>query len=93
MQLDSNKSSGVDEVPTKFLKCICHILAPVLTSVINTSFLNGFFPDILKLAKVAPLFKDGDRTDMNNYRPISVLSSLSKIFERAIVITCDGGTV
>ena len=48
----------------------------------NTSILEGTFPKKLKLAKVVPVFKNGDDTDPNNYRPISLLSIFNRIFER-----------
>ena len=54
----------------------------VLTDIINTSFNQGIFPTQLKLAKVIPIHKTGDKMDATNYRPISLLSSFSKIFEK-----------
>ena len=53
-----------------------------LTSIINKSFLDGVFPDKLKIAKVIALHKGGSKTDVSNYRPISLLSSFSKVFEK-----------
>ena len=50
----------------------------------NQSLHTRIFPDKLKLAKVIPVFKKGDRTKLDNYRPISILPAISKIFERAI---------
>ena len=55
-----------------------------MTTTVNQSLTTGIFPDNLKLAKVIPLFKKGDPTSINNYRPISLLPALSKIFERVI---------
>ena len=54
----------------------------VLTDIINSSLAQGIFPTQLKLAKVIPIHKTGDKTDVSNYRPISLLSSFSKIFEK-----------
>ena len=50
----------------------------------NYSFAFGIFPDILKLAKVVPVFKSGNKRVVTNYRPISLLSSFSKIFEKLL---------
>ena len=55
-----------------------------LTSIINQSLYTGIFPENLKLAKVLPLFKKGDNQLFNNYRPISLLPSISKVFERVV---------
>ena len=53
-----------------------------LAKVINTSFNQGVFPNALKVARVVPIHKDGTKTDVSNYRPISLLSSFSKIYEK-----------
>ena len=55
-----------------------------LTHIVNQSLVTGIFPDKLKLAKVLPLFKKGEHTCMDNYRPISLLTSISKIFEKVV---------
>ena len=57
---------------------------PILTDIINDSIKNGVFPDELKLAAVIPLFKKADPFDKSNYRPVSLLSHMSKVFERII---------
>ena len=56
----------------------------ILTDIINDSIKNGVFPDELKLAEVIPLFKKADPFDKSNYRPVSLLSHMSKVFERII---------
>ena len=61
---------------------ICNdILSPILVNIFNNSLRNGIFPTRLKVAKVIPIFKSGDRTLPENYRPVSILCSLSKVFE------------
>ena len=77
-----NKSSDTKTVPAKILKHLHVIIAPVLKSIINKSFESALFPDNLKIAKVVPIFKDGQKTNCSNYRPISILPVISKIFEK-----------
>jgi len=56
--------------------------APYLAKIINLSFTTGFVPNMLKIAKVCHIYKNGYKTDITNYRPISVLPSFSKIYEK-----------
>ena len=60
------------------------IIAPFLIKVINASFELGMFPNSLKIAKVIPIYKSGEKQIVNNYRPISLLSPFSKIYEKLI---------
>ena len=55
-----------------------------LTIIINQSLRTGIFPDALKIAKVKPMYKKGDNFCLNSYRPISLLPTISKIFERVM---------
>ena len=64
-------------------QCLKHYIKP-LTYLINSSFESGTFPDELKLAKVIPIFKSGDKQGISNYRPISILSFISKVFEKTM---------
>ena len=77
-------SAGHDGISSKLLKDIAQIIAPTLTIIINQSLYTGIFPEKLKIAKVTPLFKHGEKNLMENYRPISLLASISKIFERVV---------
>ena len=83
-QMDNNKSIGPYSIPVPLLKILKTHISPLISSLINDSFLCGIFPRKLKLAKVTPVFKKGFRQDKDNYRPISVLSIFSKIFEEAM---------
>ena len=82
--LDSSKSTGLDELGPRILKLSAPIIADSLTHIINLSLCTCIFPNILKDARVAALYKGGDDTDVNNYRPISVLPTVSKIFEKLV---------
>ena len=77
-----NKSYGVDNYSAKVLKYVTDTISPILCDIINKSLLTGCFPDMLKIARVIPLFKEGSTEEVNNYRPISNLPLFSKIFER-----------
>ena len=83
--LKNKFSCGLDEIPTSVLKNSKTYLCPVLTHIINSSFVSGIFPDKLKISKVVPIFKKkGDKQNIVNYRPISLISNISKIFEKIV---------
>ena len=75
-ELDVNKSVGIDEIPPKIVKWAAPILAPILTLVFNKCILSGVYPDSLKIARVIPIFKGGDKNDISAYRPISILTQI-----------------
>lgn len=79
--LNTNTSSGVDHINAKMIKCIKHQIIGQLSACINHCLEEGNFPTNLKTAKVTPIYKSGIRSDPNNYRPISVLPVISKIFD------------
>ena len=78
----SKKSAGPDNIPVKFFKLGSPALSTILTEMINECFISGIFPQSLKLARVVPIFKAGPKDLRSNYRPISILSVLSKLFEK-----------
>ena len=84
LSLDTTKATGTDEMSSKCIKAAAPALARHLSFVINTSIKSGIFPNLWKHAKVFPIYKSGEHTEMNNYRPISVLNILSKIFEKHV---------
>ena len=77
-------SSGVDYISNMLLKKIVSVLKCQLCTVFNKSIEEGVYPDLMKIAKVIPLYKSGDVTLADNYRPISMLPVISKILERHI---------
>jgi len=77
-------SSGYDNIPTDILKLSINCIAPHLSTIINNSFITGCVPEALKIAKVYPIYKSGDKSNICNYRPISVLPSFSKIYEKLV---------
>ena len=81
--LDESTSSG-GNIPTKVLKDSVNVYCNYLTDCFNASVNNQKFPDTLKLGDLVPIFKDGDRTNKTNYRPICILPTLSKILERIL---------
>ena len=81
--LDVSKASPKDSIPPKVIKDNYDMFSYELTNDFNFSVNSGIYPD-MKYADVSPAFKNGDRLDNGNYRPISILSSLSKIFERLL---------
>lgn len=83
--LKSNKSAGIDGISAKTIKAVANQITPVLTQLINSCFVQGKYPDEMKKARVVPVYKAGEKTNINNYRPISVLPVVNTIVERAIL--------
>ena len=82
--MKNKQSAGHDDISNFILKGVISSIADPLAHIFNASIFSGVFPEQMKIAKVIPLFKKGDKLDPSNYRPISLLSTLSKILEKLI---------
>ena len=78
----NNKVPGIDNINSKLLKEVSDIVVDPLAYIFNLSFATGIVPDLLKIAKVIPIYKKGERNLPSNYRPISLLSIFDKILEK-----------
>lgn len=83
-ELRNKCSAGCDEISMNLIKFVIDAIATPLCYIINNSLESGIFPDELKLAVVVPVYKKGDSSKYENYRPISMLSSFSKVFEKIL---------
>ena len=79
-----SKATGRDRVSVKIIKVAAKIISPSLAKLCNRCFATATFPRMWKTAEVIPLFKGGDKTNVDNYRPISILPVISKIIERLV---------
>jgi hypothetical protein len=82
--LSGNKATGIDKISCKIIKKAAPIISDSLTLIFNQAITLSSFPDEWKIAKVVPLYKNGQRNIPGNYRPISVLPAISKIMERIL---------
>ena len=83
-KLRRKKAHGIDELPPNLLKNVANEISKPLAFIINKSLSSGIVPDLWKISKVTPLYKSDSKSDFSNYRPISVLSCLSKVLEQAV---------
>ena len=79
--LKNINSIGWDNIPTNILKTNVRTLAPILSNLINKSLAQGLFSQLLKRAKILPIFKSKDKLNIANYRPISILPVISKVYD------------
>lgn len=82
--LKNINARGYDDISLSVIKKSLPIIAPHICHIMNCAFKNGIFPDSLKIAVISPLYKSGDYDSLENYRPISSLSSFAKIFEKIL---------
>ena len=84
MILKSQKSTGIDSIPARVLKISAEIISPSLAWIFNLCMKTGVYIDDWKKAWVAPIYKSENRKKWENYRLISILPIISKIFERSV---------
>ena len=82
--LKSSTSEGFDNISMKIIKTTMHEVAMPLAHIFNQSFITGTVPDNMKIAKIVPIFKSGNKKMLNNYRPISILPTFSKLLEKLV---------
>ena len=82
--LKDTKSCGYNNIFSYFLRIAANVLATPLSFLHNCSFQLGIFPDCLKIAKVLPIYKSGEKSEICNYCPISILSTIYKLLEKLI---------
>ena len=82
------KSFGIDNISSYFLKLALPFIGNSLAALFNTSIETSQFPDSWKVARVTPIFKEGDKTEKSNYRSISVLPVISRLFEKLVLTNC-----
>ena len=88
-KLDGSKATSVGDIPVEMLKSRTDVCASLLTKITNSSLRNGCCPDELKSAEVTPIFNKNDASDKENYRPVSVLHHMPKVFERIMYIQIE----
>ena len=84
MSRKTSKATGLAGIPARVLKDAEPEIAKPIAYLINLTILTGIIPQEWKEFKVTPIFKSGEKDDVNNYRPISVLPLISKIMEHAV---------
>ena len=82
--LNPKKATGCDQIPAKLLKHAFFQIAPVISNRINKALDEGTFPNILKKAEVILVYKKSDKLNKSNYRPVSILPILAKVFEKVL---------
>ena len=87
--LKNKKNHGHDGISSEILKCCSPIVESYLAVAFNRAIEEAKFPSAFEIAKIIPLFKKCERAKLENYRPISLLSSLRKVFEKSFVSTKD----
>ena len=77
-------SNGIHDIPLKFIRLVSSYISPHLSTLFNLCIDRGKFPSIFKISTINPIFKKDSRKVIDNHRPVSILSNISKIFENLI---------
>ena len=83
-KLKNGEATGIHNIPNKHLKLSKDVIAPSLTTILNACIEERIFIDDFKIGKVSPIFKSGRNDLPGNYRPITVLPTIARVFERII---------
>jgi hypothetical protein len=84
--LKSKNTYGYDEISARILNASALYVSSPLTHIFNKILITATFPDRLKFSEIKTLYKNGDKSDLANYRPISLLPSFSKIIKKKLFI-------
>ena len=76
-----NKGNSVLDIKPRMLARVSNVVVPIIVYLYNLGITNGLYPDLLKIGRVVPVFKAGETTRVSNYRPITILTTINKIFE------------
>lgn len=83
-RMDLSKGQGPDCIPPMFLRKCAEQLAKPLSTIFNKSLKDGKYPDCFKIGHVIPIYKNGKKTDVSNYRGVTIMKNLAKVFERVV---------
>ena len=83
-EINSKKSAGPDQIPARLIKDCAYELAHPIAHLINVILKTSVIPSDFKIGRVSAIYKSGDKSQLNNYRPITVLPIISKIMERCV---------
>lgn len=86
LQLQENKSTGPDDISPRMLKNLAEVIAEPICNIFKQSMNSGICPEAFKIAHVVPVYKQGDRKILTNYRPISLILVLANVFEKCLSV-------
>ena len=86
-QIKTTKSVGTDKISSNFLKLGMPYVSNSIAQLLNITTRNSIFPESWKTARVTPIFKEGDKSERSNYRPISVLPVLTRLLKNSFLIS------